>query len=424
MNTRSLTLALAALAGCVFASENGTLEKPFTSTTTLQLQDKEATATTSTALSTCNPLKTTGCPADKALATSISNDFKSDNSHYVPYRTPNEIHYADDGLSLVLAKRFDNPSLVSDFYIMFGKIEVWLKSASGQGIISSFYLQSDDLDEIDMEWFGGDASQMQSNFFSKGDTTTYDRGGYHDMADPREDFHNYTMDWTPDALTWYIDGNAVRTLESNDPSGYPQSPMRLFFGIWAGGDPTNAEGTIQWAGGATDYSQAPFSMHIQSLVVSDYSSGSEYSYSDNTGSWQSIKAKDGKVMGRQAIADEEFSSLVSGDNSGSAVSSIASSNKQVSTKAQTTKSATAASVVTTTSSTSEHTKESTKDQTSRVPTTLTTSTTTKAEKTSSSSSESSTLKTVTTHNGGGDIIFQASSMTGLATFMVVLLSLI
>jgi beta-glucanase (GH16 family) len=266
-----------------------------------------------TSIILCNPIKSVTCAADPALATSIIDDFIEPSDNYLPYRTPSEIYYGDDGLTLKLEKRFDNPSLVSDFYIMFGKIEVILKSASGQGIISSFYLQSDDLDEIDLEWFGGDGSQMQSNYFSKGDTTTYDRGGYHNMADPRADFHNYTLDWNKDSLSWYIDGNLVRTLLSNDPSGYPQSPMRVYFGIWAGGDSTNSQGTIEWAGGLTDYSQVPFSMGIKSLIVSDYSSGSEYSYSDQSGSWNSINSLGGQINGRQAIANEEFDSLIGGN---------------------------------------------------------------------------------------------------------------
>ena len=266
-----------------------------------------------TTISTCNPLSATSCSPNSALATSISDDFKAASGNYIPYRTPSQIFYGDDGLTLTLAKRYDNPSLVSDFYIMFGKIQVSLKSAPGTGVISSFYLQSDDLDEIDLEWFGGDVSQMQSNYFSKGNTTTHDRGEYHDMADPRAEFHNYTIDWDESALSWYIDGNLVRTLANTSSEGYPQSPMRLFFGIWAGGDPSNNEGTIEWAGGETDYSDVPFSMAIAKLVVSDYSTGKEYEYSDTSGEWTSIKAVDGEVNGRKVIAMAEFASLASGN---------------------------------------------------------------------------------------------------------------
>lgn len=414
----------------------------------LTVEGKEAASAT-VALETCNPLKAQGCPADKALATSIFSDFKSEDSHYLPYRTPSEILYTDEGLQLTLAKRFDNPSLVSDFYIMFGKVEVWLKSAPGQGVISSFYLQSDDLDEVDMEWFGGDVSQMQSNFFSKGDTTTYDRGQYHDMADPRAEYHNYTLDWNQDALTWYIDGNAVRTLASDTASGYPQSPMRLFFGIWAGGDPTNAEGTIEWAGGLTDYSGAPFSMHMKSLVVSDYSTGSEYSYSDDSGSWESIVAKDGKVNGRRQQADEEFAALVENGNdavltqntktsSGSVAPSTTSSSSTADTSTSSSSSSTSNTHDSTTSSSSStsSTEESTTSSSSSastaedsttttatnngIPTTLETSSTTKSETTHHSSSKSSsstfseTPEIVTNDNGAIHKTARFSSIFAIA----------
>lgn len=402
-----------------------------------------------TSLVSCNPLSATTCAADKALATSLVDDFKEASDYYLPYRTPTEIYYGDDGLTLTLAKRYDNPSLVSDFYIMFGKIEVVLKAASGQGIISSFYLQSDDLDEIDLEWFGGDASQVQTNYFAKGDTTTYDRGGYHNMADPRADYHNYTIEWNQNALSWYVDGINVRTLLSSDPRGYPQSPMRLYFGIWAGGDPTNNEGTIEWAGGETDYTQVPFSMYIKNLVVSDYSSGSEYSYSDQTGSWKSISSLGGSINGRKAIADAEFERLVSGNTvvslnqagsgsvsqSSTSSTSLSSTTPQASnTLNQTTSTASDRGETTSTSSqtrrtsaqtasTTSQTRRTSAQTTSTTSSTLETSTrttrTTSRSTTSSlaSSSSSSSADSVSVLTNGGNVIVKSSSLAAFFLFM-------
>jgi len=105
-------------------------------------------------LSSCNPLKSTNCDAVQALGTSFKEDFKS-KSPYFDIVEANGVSFGDDGLELKLAKRFDNPTLQSNFYIMFGKIEVTMQAAEGQGVISSFFLQSDDLDEIDIELFGG-----------------------------------------------------------------------------------------------------------------------------------------------------------------------------------------------------------------------------------------------------------------------------
>jgi len=106
------------------------------------------------------------------------------------------------------------------------------------------------------------------------------------------DYHNYTIMWTKDALDFYIDTAKVRTLlpkDANNTKYYPQTPMRLSIGIWAGGDPSLPEGTREWAGGTTDYGKGPFSMFVKSASVHDFSTGKEYLYSDRTGSWQSIK---------------------------------------------------------------------------------------------------------------------------------------
>jgi hypothetical protein len=66
--------------------------------------------------------------------------------------------------------------------------------------------------------------------------------------------------------------------------------MTVRLGIWAGGDPSMPQGTIDWAGGATDFTKANFTMYVQQAEVKDYGSGKEYQYSDKTGSWQSIKS--------------------------------------------------------------------------------------------------------------------------------------
>ena len=205
----------------------------------LAVADSTTTAASTSTASSCNPLKTTGCSADTALGTSFSEDFSSSSKWFTDLKHAGEIGYGKDGLSMTLAKRYDNPSLKSDFYIMYGKLEVILKAANGTGIVSSFYLQSDDLDEIDIEWVGGDNTQFQSNFFSKGDTTTYDRGEFHGVDAPTDKFHNYTLDWAMDKTTWYLDGESVRVLSNTSSEGYPQSPMYLMMGIWAGGDPVS-----------------------------------------------------------------------------------------------------------------------------------------------------------------------------------------
>lgn len=185
-----------------------------------------------------------------------------------------------------------------------------MKCAPGNGIVSTLVLESDDLDEIDLEWLGADNAQVQTNYFGKGDVTTYNRGAYNPAANNQGQFITYTVEWTESQIIWSVGGTVVRVLTpaTADANQYPQSPMRVKFGAWSGGDSANAAGTIAWARGPTDYSKGPFTMTVQNIQITDYSTGTQYKYGDTSGSWQSIQAIGGKVNG----------------NAGGAASSVAS----------------------------------------------------------------------------------------------------
>ncbi|KAJ4375809.1 transglycosylase [Neocucurbitaria cava] len=242
----------------------------------------------------CNPTLQSDCPADSALGRTVNIDFSSESDSFTPQGSPT---YGSDGVTFTVAKSGDSPQLTSKWYIMFGKVEISVKAAPGAGIVSSFVLQSDSLDEIDWEWLGADDGQVQTNYFGKGQTTTYNRGAFHADSGSQSGFKKYTIEWTPTQIVWQIDGTTVRTLEpANADNQYPQTPMQVKFGAWSGGDSANSEGTIQWAQGPTDYTKGPFNMVVKSLMVQDYSTGSTYTYGDQTGTWESIKSNGGTVF--------------------------------------------------------------------------------------------------------------------------------
>jgi len=234
--------------------------------------------------------------------------------------------YGKDGVSFTVSRGGDAPQLVSVFYIMFGRVEVTMKAAPGKGIVSTLVLQSDALDEIDLEWLGADGSEVQSNYFGKGLTTSYNRGQFHKNPGNQDRFVTYAVDWTQDRIVWSIDGTAVRTLKYADaePGQYPQTPMQVKFGAWSGGDPSNAPGTIAWARGPTDFSKGPFVMQVQSVAVTDYSTGKQYKYGDSSGTWQSIQAVDGAVNGNVGKSGQltVTASAVAGTATGGAAASV------------------------------------------------------------------------------------------------------
>lgn len=224
-------------------------------------------------------------------------DFTQGANDFFTLADGTSLTYGSDGAVFTIKDEGNAPTISSSKWIFFGKIDVTLKASTGVGVVTSFVLQSDDLDEIDWEWLGGDKAQVQTNYFGKGDTTTYDRGAYHAVANPQDDFHTYTVDWTKDYVKWYIDGSLVRTLnyaDAKDGTRFPQTPMQIKLGTWVAGGKDSAEGTVEWAGGYTDFSQAPFNAYYKSITIEDYSNGVDgakyYSWGDiSDGTYESIK---------------------------------------------------------------------------------------------------------------------------------------
>jgi beta-glucanase (GH16 family) len=293
----------------------------------------------------CDPTKRDDCPNPKAVGSKpVEIDFRKGASDFFSLADGTSLNYDNNlGAIFSISKETDAPTISSGKYIFFGQVDVTVRAARGVGVVTSFVLQSDDLDEIDWEWLGGDNVEVQTNFFSKGCTDTYDRGGFSPVADPVGTFHTYTIKWTPTQLDWLIDGTVVRTLMNTGVSGcagYPQSPMMIKLGTWVAGRKNAPQGTIEWAGGVTDFTQGPFEGYYQSLRIVDYMGGqgateaTEYQYTDKSGSWQSIKV------------------VNNGEEAESSSSSTSKSSSSTTSKA--TSSATTLSTVTSSTSTSSN----------------------------------------------------------------------
>jgi beta-glucanase (GH16 family) len=308
----------------------------------------------------CNPTEKSGCPADPALGGRQVTDFtagKSDNWELADGTT---LSYDNSlGAEFVISTKTNAPTISNTKYIFFGSIEVFARASPGTGIVSSFILESDDLDEIDWEWLGAYNNKVENNFFGKGNTTNYNRAEYPPVTTPIDTFHNYTIDWTQERIIWYIDGAAVRTLAYSDDlalngKNYPQTPMRVKMGSWVGcadqAAATNpaTQGTCEWAGGAADFSKGPFTFYVKNVTIQDYGCATEYTYGDLTGSYQSIKSSGGCSGGSSKSSSSSSSSSSSPSSASSTGSSTATSSGSASksTSGSTTLSTTAKSTAT------------------------------------------------------------------------------
>ncbi|KAI4145259.1 MAG: hypothetical protein L6R39_003876 [Caloplaca ligustica] len=235
------------------------------------------------------------CPNDKGLsASTYAIDFstvKSWPSEWIVADYEN-VTFGPQGAEFTFAKRYDAPTMWTNFKFFFGRVEFVVKAAKGTGIVSSMVLLSDDLDEIDWEFLGGATSTVQTNYFGKGYTGSYNRSTTPAVANPQSTFYTYTLDWSPTALVWSIDGKAVRTLNAADADGngsqYPQSPMKVSLSLWDAGDPDAA--TQTWGGGITPIPPPePYTMYVKSVKIWNTNPAGQYQYTDQSGSYKSIK---------------------------------------------------------------------------------------------------------------------------------------
>ncbi|KAL4949007.1 concanavalin A-like lectin/glucanase domain-containing protein [Aspergillus filifer] len=353
----------------------------------------------------CNPLEESCNPDPGLNSKSFDSDFTQGDSALDGWvKAAGDVSFGPDGAELTINKQGDAPTIETDFYFFFGKAEVVMKAAPGTGIVSSVVVESDVLDEVDWEALGGVPTQIQTNYFGKGDTSSYDRVTYEPVDSTQSSFHTYTIEWTPQAISWAIDGDVRRTLtraEAQGGSRFPQTPARLRIGIWAGGDPTNGEGTIEWAGGETDYSAAPFTMYIKSVHIENTYPGNEYSYSDNSGDWQSIN-----VDGSKPDSSASPSSSTSSDSTTTTKTTTSSSSSSTSTDSETTTSTTTSITTSTTDSetsspTSTSTDSDSETSTSDSDSSSPTATETGSGSSSGSSSDSSSEATSTSGSGSG-----------------------
>lgn len=189
---------------------------------------------------------------DKYLGDPTSADWVlSDGSSVLPYQ---------DNMLLTMPANSSGTVLASTVYMWYGNVKATLKTSRGAGVVTAFILLSDVKDEIDFEVIGVDLSTVQTNYFWQAAPVYTNTQNITDLSDTYENFHTYEIQWTPDELTWLVDGNAGRTLKRSDTWNetaqrwdYPQTPSRVQLSIWPGGAPSNSEYTIEWAGGAIDW---------------------------------------------------------------------------------------------------------------------------------------------------------------------------
>lgn len=158
----------------------------------------------------------------------------------------------EHGVALQMTKG-SQTKLSSTNYILYGTITAAIRHEARAGVVASFITMSDVDDEIDWEFTTADPTNTQTNVFGM-QTNRQPKTLNQTAPWTVEDVHVYGIDWQPEELKWSIDGKVVRTISANASKGwYPQSPSRVQFSMWAGGNATEGEGVQAWAGGVIDW---------------------------------------------------------------------------------------------------------------------------------------------------------------------------
>jgi len=131
---------------------------------------------------------------------------------------------------------------------LYGRFEVNMKSAEGDGYVSSFFTYHDHwgnstpdewsllTNEIDIEMTGNQNSSIQFTTHHPGTPNSWSYSEIIDVGfNPHSEFHDYAIEWTPTSIKWFIDDIEVYSQNQDivDDLIYPQKiMMNLWSAIW------------------------------------------------------------------------------------------------------------------------------------------------------------------------------------------------
>lgn len=99
--------------------------------------------------------------------------------------------------------------------VKFGKFVMRMKMVSNPGVVSSFFTYDNESwkgdipwREIDIEVIGKNPNQFQTNLITGKLTKRVHSENVHKLENP-DQFHEFTLTWTPDEISWSVDGHVV-----------------------------------------------------------------------------------------------------------------------------------------------------------------------------------------------------------------------
>ncbi|GLJ52317.1 hypothetical protein SUGI_1112790 [Cryptomeria japonica] len=157
----------------------------------------------------------------------------------------------------------------------FFSAAIKLQAGYTAGVITALYLSNSQEfpghhDEIDMEFLGttpGKPYTLQTNIYisgsGDGQVLTGRELKFHLWFDPTEDFHNYSILWTPSHIIFYVDDIAIRKYPRRVSSTFPQRPLWVYGSIWDASSWATENGKYK-----ADYRYQPFVAKFSKFILS------------------------------------------------------------------------------------------------------------------------------------------------------------
>lgn len=134
-------------------------------------------------------------------------------------------------------KAYAGAEVMTTDTFQYGRFDTCAKWGDGFGIVASFFTYADgEWNEIDIEYLGYNPVGIQYNLIwdtNPGQDRNLAYDPYFDVlgVDAADDFHQYSVEWVPGELRFYVDG-MLRHIESEASAVAIDSPTTLRMNLW------------------------------------------------------------------------------------------------------------------------------------------------------------------------------------------------